>query len=733
MLKPRLNLALSAALLLTAAAPSFAKEPKSLAQEAKLIAVLKSDAPHKEKADACRLLARIGTKRAVPALAALLGDEKLSHMARYALEPIPAPEVDSRLREALGTLKGLRLVGVIGSIGVRRDVKAVQPLTKLLSDADADVAQAAARALGSIGTPAAAKALEAALATVPAGNRLAFCEGLLRCAERLAAKGQPEEAMAIYDRLRKLPQAPHQVRTAALRGAVLTRQTEGLPLLLEALRSKEYGLFASAARTSMELAGAEATAALAGELAKLPAERQILLIQTLGHRGDDAAGPALLAQAKKGPEPVRLAAIRALTRLGHGPAVAMLTDLALAGEAKLADEARRCLAGFPAKKGQTAILALLSHKEAKARCLAAELIAERSLAGAVPSLLKAAGDPDPAVRAASLKALRELASAGDMPALLHLLVQAKSPSELQAAENALRALCTRQTAPAAGKVVIRKAVYGALPNGPSADVTRKVARLVRAGGLSVEASNANFGDPAKGTPKKLRVDYTLNGTAASKTVNEGETITFTVSVTPPAMVEALCAALPKAPTQAKLALLRLLRSAGGPGALKTVRGAASDGDAEVKDTALRALCDWPTTDALPAVAELARTTASPTFKVLALRGYIRLAAQQDAPAAKKVETLKDALGLATRNDEKRLVLSALGNIPGPESLALVTPYLDSPDLKEEACLAAVAIAERIVQTHPQQVARAMQQVAKRTANKQLANRADALARRARRP
>ena len=123
-------------------------------------------------------------------LAALLGDEKLAHMARYALEPIPDPAVDDALRDALGKLKGRPLVGVIGSIGVRRDAKAVEPLARLLKDADADVAQAAARALGSIGTPAAVKALEDALAGTPAANRLAFYEGLFRCAEALSARGQ---------------------------------------------------------------------------------------------------------------------------------------------------------------------------------------------------------------------------------------------------------------------------------------------------------------------------------------------------------------------------------------------------------------------------------------------------------------------------------------------------------------------------------------------------------------
>ena len=115
-------------LLFACAAASFAKaaQPATKDQVSKLIAVLKSDAPQKEKADACRELARIGTKDAVAPLAALLADEKLSHMARYGLETIPDPSVDKALREAAGKLQGRLLVGVIGSIGVRRDTKAVK-------------------------------------------------------------------------------------------------------------------------------------------------------------------------------------------------------------------------------------------------------------------------------------------------------------------------------------------------------------------------------------------------------------------------------------------------------------------------------------------------------------------------------------------------------------------------------------------------------------------------------
>jgi HEAT repeat protein len=277
MLKSRMIFALLIGLLLATVVRSAEQtDPTAKRQEKELIAVLASDAPRKEKADACRQLAMIGTKQAIAPLAALLGDEELSHMARYALEPIADPAVDEALRGALAELKRRPLVGVIGSISVRRDARAVEALTTKLEDRDAEVAQAAARALGSIGNLAAAKALREALESTRAGNQLALCEGLLRCAENLVRRGQPEQAVSIYDRLRKL-RAPHQVRAGALRGAILARGNQGLALLQHHLHDDDYILFSAAVQSALELPGSEVTEALAAELNELPADNQILI------------------------------------------------------------------------------------------------------------------------------------------------------------------------------------------------------------------------------------------------------------------------------------------------------------------------------------------------------------------------------------------------------------------------------------------------------------------------
>jgi HEAT repeat protein len=98
-----------------------------------------------------RKLSMIGTAASVPALAPLLTDPDESHMARFALERIPAPAAADALRQALGNVRGDLVIGMISSLANRRDTASVKPLAALLAG-DAKIAAAAASALGRIAT-----------------------------------------------------------------------------------------------------------------------------------------------------------------------------------------------------------------------------------------------------------------------------------------------------------------------------------------------------------------------------------------------------------------------------------------------------------------------------------------------------------------------------------------------------------------------------------------------------
>jgi HEAT repeat protein len=268
MFSTRFTLSVVAACVFTAAA-ALAQGPTPLVTQTQdqLITVLKSDAARKAKADACRELAVIGGKDAVPVLVGLLASAEMNHMARYALETMPDPAVTDALRGELGKLKGLQLVGVIGSLGVRKDGKAVETLSALLSDGDVEVVRASARALGSIGTPAAADALMAGVGNASEATFMDYADGLGRVAEALVAQGQVDMALSIYDHYND-PNLPQQVRAEALRGAILARKEKGIPIMREAMNSGDYILFAAAVRAAQEMPGPAVTAALCAELGK---------------------------------------------------------------------------------------------------------------------------------------------------------------------------------------------------------------------------------------------------------------------------------------------------------------------------------------------------------------------------------------------------------------------------------------------------------------------------------
>ncbi len=71
------------------------------------------------------------------------------------------------------------------------------------------------------------------------------------------------------------------------------------------------------------------------------------------------------------------------------------------------------------------------------------------------------------------------------------------------------------------RLVIKNAVYGDLANKAVVNVTQKVADWVE-DALPVHATAENFGDPANGIEKQLKVDYTLDGVEGTTTVEEGQ-------------------------------------------------------------------------------------------------------------------------------------------------------------------------------------------------------------------
>ncbi len=412
---------------------------------AQLIATLESGATLEKKFAACRSLAESGAEQAVPALAELLRDPELAHMARYALEPMPAGKADAALRDALSHVKGELLIGVIDSIGVRRDAAAVGALTPLLRHADAGVAAAAADALGLIATPAAADALTAQLGTGPSARQVLLVDAGLRCAQGLSKHRNADHAVRVYDRLRGM-QLPTRQAVAAARGTIVARGADdGLPLLIALLEGPDGALSALALGLARELRGTQVTSRLAGKLPDLQPRRRAKLIGALADRGDAAAVPALLSATRDASAAVRAAALAALGRIGDASAIApLVAAIGNAGRPDEADVALAALGVLRAPGVSAAIVDTIPNAQPELRAKLIGLLAERRATDSVPRLLELAEGEDAAVRSAALSALAALARPDDLPALVEVLLAVSGEKEAKAALRAVNAAAIQE-------------------------------------------------------------------------------------------------------------------------------------------------------------------------------------------------------------------------------------------------------------------------------------------------
>ena len=425
--------------------PSIAAESAAEKQQ-RLIAVLKSDAPPGEKAISCKQLAIYGNKEAVPALAPLLTDKDLASWARIALEAIPGPEADEALREALPKLQGNLLVGTMNSIGNRRDAKAVDALARKLGDTDAQVASAAAVALGKIGGTHAATALGQTLANAREQILSGIAEGCILCAEGFLNAGKFAEATSLYDAVRNKAGLVTQKRMEATRGAILARQGAGLPLLLEQLRSPNNAAFGMGLRTARELPGREVTEAIGTELDRAEADRQVPLLLAVADRKDDAVFAKLLQVAQKGSKSTRVAAVGLLDRFGDASAVPILLTAAAENDADVAQPAKATLTRMEGKAVDAELLKRWSLASGKTRQVIVELAALRRIEAAVPAVLKSAEDADPGIRRAAYGTLGTLGSAQHSGDLARLLSKTQNGDDREAIESSLTAICSRHGA-----------------------------------------------------------------------------------------------------------------------------------------------------------------------------------------------------------------------------------------------------------------------------------------------
>lgn len=539
--------------------------------------------------------------------------------------------------------------------------EAVSALTQLLNGEDAELRECARRALEKNPDPAAAASLRAALEKAVQPNwRIGLMHSL----------GEKRDAAAV-------------------------------PLITPHLRDPVTA--GEAAKALGNIASAPAVEALWGVFSqnRFAAEGLVEAANRLAADGQTTAAKAIAQRLWQQPPtaPCRRAALAVMAKVDSAAAKPWITEALTGNDPKLQQVAIEAALGA----GLTQTVAeLLPRIPASAKVQALAVLP----ASAEPHILATVDDADEAVRRAALEALGRVGAAASVPVLLAAATDETKPGKSTAA-----AALTRINGPGAAQAIRQAASRGESKKRAAAitaltarrDATALGALLVYAALPDAEVSRAAWaGLGQMGTEVELEMMARLALRSKSDEARDAlQAVASRVTDKPGAARKLLAVA--DTDTAAQTILLPALGAVGGPEALEVVVKLAASPDAQTRDQALRALGEWPDLAAAKPLLAIAQNPDTPLNQyALAMQGVARLVRSAESePAQARVETATAALAAARRDDEKKLILSALGTVPDARAAAVLQPLLTDPNLKSEAGAAALTLAESLRRTDRQ--------------------------------
>ena len=571
--------------------------------------------------------------------------------------------------------------------------ESVAALTALLNGQDAELRECARRALEKNPAPAATVSLRAALKQ---GGEASWRIGLI---QSLGERGDPQSVSLIA---LSLSQPETSFAAASALGKIASEQAV----------KELWGAF------DRNTAAADALVAAANRLAAKGESKRATVI-------------CLKLYAVPGNTPLRAAALIGLANADPAKAKDLILPTLSANDAKLQDVAVAAAQRAYGKDASRVLAKLLPGLN-----VSAKVFVLRALdASAEEQLIAAAGDPDEMVRVAALERLGQVGSAASIP----VLFQAATAGTAGAEKAAVAALA-RISGPGAGAAIVKLAGQG----DPKARAVAINALAQRDDQAALPALLKYAGEPdpevsaaACAALARLGTDNELEGlirlVLAGTTPGAPAALQAVASRArdKSAAAQKIIALTHTASPQQMASLFEILALLGGNDALATLSSAAGGSNDEVKDAAIRALANWPEFAATSALLVIASDpNATRVHKVLAIQAVARLVKSSDKqPAAARLKAALAAMKLATRDEDKMLMLSAFASVPDRQAGEAIKPFLSDPKYQQEAGLAAVTLAEALRKTD-RPAAKELAQAAKNAAvSDDVTRRADAILKR----
>lgn len=337
-----------------------------------------------------------------------------------------------------------------------------------------------------------------------------------------------------------------------------------------------------------------------------------------------------------------------------------------------------------------------------------DALAARGDRVAQPAMLELTESADGAVRLAAYEALGKLGDALAVPVLVAGATQADDANISQTARQALAILAADNVnlaliaALQAGEPASHTEIVRALGVRKAAESVPALLRTARSGdrdlaresrrSLAILAGPADLPDIVA-----LLVEQTAAGARG-----ELESILVAVATRQieddAAKTAAILPALEaELPVRARASLLDVLGRIGADSGLPALYAALDSPEEDVQRAAVRTLAEnWPDAAPMQRLRTISLHADNLVLRVLSLRGYARMLAMPSSrPMRETLALYEEALELVQGEQEKRTLITGLGDLCHPDALAFVKPYLEDPTVREEALLAALKITQSL--------------------------------------
>ncbi len=387
-----------------------------------------------------RQLGIIGSSESVELLANMLNAPEVCQMARHALETIPGSEADEALRKRLEESKGdIVSIGIIGTLGHRRDAGAVEQLAQIIDGKNEALAIAAANALSNIGSSDAEDALARLQGNVEGRVLNELLHARLSCATDFAQDQKVSRAMGVYEQLLD-ESMPVQVQVGALQGFVEIGADGTDERIVDIIGSRSGRLQMAAIMLSAKVESEQIVSLLGELIPETDEQTQITVLAALSERADISAMPYVKQAAQSDNLSVRVAALEALKNTCDGSAVEFLAERAAETTGQEQRAARESLYTIPRQDVNSTIIGLVPEAPQRVKAELLTAIGQRYMDNGVELLLKNAASDEAEIASASMGSLRRIGNQEQFPQLVDLMLNVESARQGQVEHTILTVL-----------------------------------------------------------------------------------------------------------------------------------------------------------------------------------------------------------------------------------------------------------------------------------------------------